>query len=233
MKLLPMLLLLLPTIASAAEFCPSSAPSNTWGIQYQLSGEKQGTLLLLRQQAQTVFYNPQNQVAEWWNFDNPQHPQFSRVFGEAKRRIDYYMGDLRTLGVQVSQTEIESFAAAHLRQVLTKEPQSACAEAEAYEGDYHQVHYRMLWSTALQLPLSLETTVQGKVSRWQAQQFVATDDVTQHFQQWQTYKSTDFADVGDNEQDPFLAKMINQGFVEHSEHAAYDSHGNPLGSHHH
>jgi len=233
MKLLPMLLLLLSTAASAVDFCPKSMPTQNWGIQYQLSGAHQGTLLLLRQQAQTAFYNPQNRVAEWWRFDNPQHPQFSRVFGEAKRRIDYYMGDLRTLGVQVSQAEIESFAVNHLRQALTKVPQSDCAEAEAYEGDYHQVHYRMLWSTTLQLPLTLETTVQGKVSRWQAQQFVNSADVTGHFQQWQAYKRTDFADVGDNEQDPFLAKMINQGFVEHSEHAAYDSRGNPLGNHSH
>lgn len=233
MKILPMLLLLCPALVSATEFCPDARPTDAWGVSYQLGGDKQGTLLLLRQQAQTAFYNPQNQIAEWWRFDNPKHPQFSRVFGEAKRRIDYYAGDLRTLGVWVSQAEIESFTSEHLRQVLTKVPQSSCATAEAYEGEYQQVHYQLLWSTTLGLPLVLETEVGGKVSRWQAQQLLTNDTVKQQLQQWQRYQRTDFADVGDNEQDPFLAKMINQGFVEHSEHAAYDSHGHPLGNHGH
>ncbi|MFQ6371673.1 hypothetical protein [Shewanella sp. YIC-542] len=231
MKFLSTLLLLFPLAATAGEFCPSASPADAWGVQYQLSGDKQGTLLLLRQQQQTAFYNPDNQISEWWKFDNPSHPQFSRIFGQAQRRIDYYSGDLRTLGVKVSQEGIKSFSANHLRQVLTKVPQDTCAHAQAYEGQYQQVHYRLLWSNTLNIPLLLQTEVNGKTNRWQAQQFVDNGQVHSLFQQWQAYQRTDFADVGDNEQDPFLAKMINQGFVEHSEHAVYDSHGHPLSNH--
>ena len=35
---------------------------------------------------------------------------------------------------------------------------------------------------------------------------------------WRGYQSTDFADIGDNESDPFLQRMIHQGFIEHAGH---------------
>ena len=54
------------------------------------------------------------------------------------------------------------------------------------------------------------------------------------FAEWYNYQTTDYAYIGDNENDPFLAKMINQGFVEHGASGFYDAQGNQLqGSHKH
>ncbi|WP_345293388.1 hypothetical protein [Kangiella marina] len=37
--------------------------------------------------------------------------------------------------------------------------------------------------------------------------------VQQHMEQWSDYKTYDYADIGDNEADPMLGKLIQQGFI--------------------
>ena len=217
--------------AIAEPICPTSR-SNDFGVQYQLSGVQQGSLQLLRQGALTAYYNLANGVAEWWNFSNQTHPSFQRVFAKQQRRIDYYSGDLRTLNIHVSQTEIESFAAEYLRAKLPHQGAGSCANSQVYEGDYQHTHYHLVWSDTLSLPLSLTTVRDGKQQQWLATRLLSASDVTQRFATWQRYADTDYADIGDNETDPFLAQMINQGFIEHSEHAAYNSKGQPLSGQH-
>ena len=48
------------------------------------------------------------------------------------------------------------------------------------------------------------------------------------FAKWDNYQTTDYADIGDNESDPFLAKMINLGFVEHGASGFYHADGSPI-----
>ena len=45
--------------------------------------------------------------------------------------------------------------------------------------------------------------------------------------------TTDFIDVGDNESDPFLLKMINLGFVKHGASGVYTADGQVVGEDHH
>lgn len=214
--------------------CPAATlnGSQHFGVQYQLSGAQHGTLQLLRRQAQTAYFNPGNGVGEWWNFSVAEHPSFIRVFAKQQRRIDYYMGDLRTLNIHVSQPEIESFAAAHLRSQLRHKGAGSCADSQVYEGDYQQVHYRLLWSDSLQLPLQLTTEHKGQIKQWQASKIMPASEVDMLLSRWQQFADTDYADIGDNETDPFLAQMINQGFIEHSEHAVYNSNGQPMSGQH-
>jgi len=56
--------------------------------------------------------------------------------------------------------------------------------------------------------------------------------IQQQFALWDAYQTTDYADIGDNEGDPFLAKMINLGFIEHGASGFYDANGKALGGGH-
>ncbi len=47
-----------------------------------------------------------------------------------------------------------------------------------------------------------------------------------------SYLSTDYADIGDNESDPFLLRMINLGFIEHGGSGFYDADGHDMGAAH-
>lgn len=38
--------------------------------------------------------------------------------------------------------------------------------------------------------------------------------VEEHMNQWNDYKTYDYADIGDNEADPVLGKLIKQGFIQ-------------------
>lgn len=55
-----------------------------------------------------------------------------------------------------------------------------------------------------------------------------TAQIALRFEQWDSYDSVDFAGIGDNEPDPFLARMINPGFIEHGDNNFYDSQGRVL-----
>ena len=46
-----------------------------------------------------------------------------------------------------------------------------------------------------------------------------------------SYGTTDYTNIGDNESDPFLISMINLGFIEDHAHGFYDSKGNIMGNH--
>jgi len=51
-----------------------------------------------------------------------------------------------------------------------------------------------------------------------------------------SYQTTDYADIGDNESDPFLLKMMNLGFIKHGASGFYDAQGHALKkrhNHHH
>lgn len=43
-------------------------------------------------------------------------------------------------------------------------------------------------------------------------------EVRKMFRQWDDYETTDYADIGDNESDPFLMRMINMGFLHGHQH---------------
>ncbi|ROQ18933.1 hypothetical protein [Gallaecimonas pentaromativorans] len=231
-----MLLALGSLSAHGASVCPATAPAGAWGLEYQVSASQSGAeprqVQLLRRGAQTALYSPEHQMAEWWHFEDPKRPGFSRVFDQQQRRIDYYMGDLRALGVQAQQEEVESFAARHLLGQLTKQGSSPCEHAERYQGEINGVSYDLLWSPVLAAPLAIVTRKGEVERRWQADKLLGKDAVNARFATWQRYRETDFADIGDMENDPFLAKMINQGFIEHREHAVYNDQGQPLATGH-
>ncbi|EKE77589.1 hypothetical protein [Gallaecimonas xiamenensis] len=233
-KALITLALLAGSAQAATDLCPAQLPAGAWGLDYQLSGSQdhQAKVELLRSGAQSALYSPERQLAEWWHFDDPKRPRFSRVFAEQQRRIDYYMGDLRALRVKVSQAEVESFATAHLLDQLSPVEGSDCAQAQRYQGEIKGVRYDLLWSPVLKAPLALSTQLGEQKRHWQARALLDDKAVKARFARWQGFMETDYADIGDMESDPFLAKMINQGFIEHSEHAVYNAQGQPMGGGH-
>ncbi len=78
------------------------------------------------------------------------------------------------------------------------------------------------------------TITQGdKKSHWKLQKIERNQDViNQFFAQRANYQSTDFADIGDNESDPFLIKMINLGFIDHSASGIYNANGESMAIQH-
>lgn len=224
------LLLALPALAG---FCPNPPAGTNWGLSYQLdnNGQPGGTLEILRHGRDTALYNPARQIGEWWVLADSQRPRFHRLFGEQQRRIDYTTGDLRALGVNVNVASIESFAIAPLLSRLKAgEALADCPAARHYRGTVNGNHYDLHWHPELKLPLQLTISNGQQQRRWQASSLISEAAVSQRFGQWRDFQPTDFADIGDMETDPFLAKLITQGFVEHAHPSAYNSDGTVISS---
>lgn len=74
------------------------------------------------------------------------------------------------------------------------------------------------WLVDYQLPATINYRSYQKQVRWKLVKLEqARKKVEDYFYKRESYHLTDYADVGDNESDPFLKKMINLGFVSHSE----------------
>lgn len=88
---------------------------------------------------------------------------------------------------------------------------------------------KLLWNKDLNLITEL-TIVQGKQkSHWRLEAIEHDKEVIElTFSQRANYQSTDFADIGDNESDPFLIKMINLGFIEHGSSGIYNANGESM-----
>lgn len=53
------------------------------------------------------------------------------------------------------------------------------------------------------------------------------------FETRHNYYATDFADISDDHTDPFLTKMVTQGFIEHGASGFYNDKGETIGHHNH
>jgi hypothetical protein len=90
------------------------------------------------------------------------------------------------------------------------------------------------WLPELQL-VSFFSSTRGDIKEtWQltSQQY-DQPAIELFFTQLSQYQSTDYADIGDDHTDPFLAKMINLGFVEHGASGFYNTDGQPIEGGHH
>lgn len=108
---------------------------------------------------------------------------------------------------------------------------TACNTVERYTGKIGHETYTVHWLKNLALPLAFEIHTTANTIEWQLAEIVGTQDsINTAMAQREHYQSTDFADIGDNESDPFLMSMINLGFIEHGNSGFYDSHGNDIGA---
>jgi len=95
---------------------------------------------------------------------------------------------------------------------------------------------KMVWNKNKDILVSLEVKDKGKLTySYVLKDLQSIKTKTNHITTVQAYDRTDFADIGDNESDPFFRKMINLGFISHHEANIIDANGNSLAlahSHH-
>ncbi|MEP5230737.1 hypothetical protein [Alcanivorax sp.] len=185
---------------------------------------------------QVDFYRSGNQVA-WQRGDvisvwkkEAESASLLRSFPGYERSIWYPAGDLRALGKETRW------------QGVTGWPQPEDAGFARVEGGdavvlgcpvqaYQNVEYgQVLWLERVGVP----ARVADRTQQWQLVS-LQRESMSDTFDRWRKWPSTDFADIGDNEADPFLRKMIALGFVEHGASGFYQADGKPMqgGPHHH
>ena len=239
MRLL-IILLTLVSVSAVAE-CNVSPLKATYSInEYNSEGQlaKQYPLILWRQGNQVAHQYPSTRITEIWNLTGNGSLHLERFFDAYHRGIEYQPGEIKAVTGKsgwelknqlVSNQLLESME-------LVKTDLSGCDQIDSFASDSKE-HINLQWLNNRKLIKRFEIQAGAERKVWKLER-LETDkqQIEQFFTDRADYKTTDYADIGDNESDPFLLKMINLGFVEHGSSGFYDANGQPLEgghAHHH
>ncbi|WP_299807946.1 hypothetical protein [uncultured Shewanella sp.] len=217
--------------------------SATYTVKHA-SGQ-QSTMTLLRNKDK-VIYQRSPVSFEMWN----KQGEYVRYFPNEQRSISYRKGDLLSLNMHFDFEQLNHLVSTSLIDKLTQSEQAnqafaderenqiaalGCIDTNRYQTVLHHSLLKLVWADKIALPVAMDVTMDvameveqdsNKVSyQLVALKALSNDDFTSLIS---GYRDMDFADVGDNESDPFIAKMIHQGFIQHGSTGFYDSQGNQL-----
>jgi len=223
MKIIAALLFTLSLSASAKE-CEVSA--DVISAYYQLDTQTthhelkqppvQQLFELHRNNNQILQRNVSKGINDIWSL-HANRLSLSRAFDKYQHIIDYQPNELRYQPQWQEVFQLVAIPALNQMQ-LVEQKGSGCLLEEHYllkgnalKGQHHS--FQLVWLPNLRLVKSLKLQSAQLTRQWQLTKYQHNDEkMSALFKQYETYQTTDYADVGDNEGIPFLAKMINQGF---------------------
>ncbi|WP_394203215.1 hypothetical protein [Marinagarivorans algicola] len=227
--------LLLSLLASANDNCPSDTVMATYRIEQHNASPASSVkneLILLRYNNNAVHINDKKMATQW-----------THLSGKHMKKTSYFMDDLRAIEYDVTPVSSEHAWRYHAqllhpsfkeRASLLTTKGSGCNMLEHYQQKTQAKTIDVWWYPHKQLVKRIESKQANQTVTWLLLDSVHDDAIVQqYFSELYAYQTTDFADIGDNESDPFFRKMINLGFVEHGATGFYDTNGNtlPAGNH--
>ncbi|TKB50669.1 hypothetical protein FCL40_05850 [Ferrimonas sediminicola] len=182
---------------------------DTLVAQYRLEPTSQPaqSLTLVRQGSRVALHWPAEGVTERWTRLANGQLQLERLFDHYQRGIEYQADEIATSsGERLWQLKHQLITQAALAALpLIEDQGSGC--------DAHQLRTRgdteLVWLTGMGL---IETLAAPHQHLSLVKLQTGDEAVRGWMDDWDSYRLTDYADIGDNEQDPLLSKMINQGF---------------------
>ncbi|WP_345852826.1 hypothetical protein [Shewanella algae] len=239
------------SIGDDANVC--AAKPSRFQASYQItvgSGEqaRQQQLTLTRFD-DTIIYQRSPVSYEAWH----KNGEYVRYFPQEKRSISYRRGDLLALNIHTDlDRQFHLISPAALSQFEKGQSlQDSCFTRQSYSfkskshGESHEENHshanksatepqslQLSWISELELPAEM-TITQGE-QRIVYRLSKLTPVSQESFKRLTSgFQDLDFADVGDSESDPFIAKMITQGFIQHGSSGFYSADGQQLEGGHH
>ncbi len=223
------------------KICNSDINSTQYQATYQithLQGGKtnQASSLTLSRFNDTIIYQHQKKpTPETVSYESwLKSGEYIRYFPKEKRSVTYQRSDLLALNIHSDLDKQFHLLSEVERQKLTlhKTEKSACFTQQYLQGGDEPTKIDVTWLKEISLPQSI-TIEQGENGlNYQLIQ-LSPFKQSQYSQLTSGYRDIDFADVGDNESDPFIAKMITQGFIQHGSSGFYSADGKQIESTHH
>jgi len=214
------------------------------GAEYKITTKKINTnisnthhLILWRNDKQVAHQLSETGITEVWEQTNNGLLRLVRYFDKYHRGIEYQPNEINN-GQGYKNWDVKSQLIAdkliksmHRKSVKGK----GCDKIESYTLKTNDKLINLDWLTQRRLVKTYSETTSSAKLKWELVSIITNKKkINNIFSIRSDYKTTDYTDIGDNESDPFLMKMINLGFVEHAASGFYDSKGNNLdGNHHH
>lgn len=193
------------------------------------------TLVLWRKDNLVGHQFPEKDITELWEYQKNQRIKLYREFDAHQRGIEYTSEEIKSEHINWDN-KYQLLPNTVFKQLnKTKTEKESCWTVEYYSSaPQNKVVTKLQWIPELKLIKSLELSGESGSKTWSLKKVDQNaKTVNSAFAAWDKYQLTDYADVGDNESDPFLMKMINLGFIEHGASGFYNDKGEQLGGGHH
>ena len=212
-------LLFMTSLSSSASECEISP--DVLSAYYQLSTQSSDTtaikktvqqLFELHREAKVALHrNISKGVDELWT-KNGHRLSLSRVFEKYQHAIEYQSNELRYQPLW--QDVFQLVVTPELKNMqLVEQKNTGCLLEEHYILKDKHKEYQLIWLPKLRLVKYFQLKDVKFTRQWQLTKYQPNgEEMLSLFKQYSTYQSTDYADIGDSEDVPFLATMINQGF---------------------
>jgi hypothetical protein len=233
-KLLLITAITLPAFVSANDNCQSTTIMATYSVEETTknhASSHQNDLTLLRTKNSAFHINNKTTATQW-----------TKLPKNNMKKTSYFIDDKRAIEYEATKTNTNQAWDHHAQLLHPKFKEQSTLIRKTGEGCEKLEHYQQkektktvdIWWLPEQKIMKRMTSVSAnKTINWQLTEATHNQKVIQQqLDILSSYQSTDFADIGDNESDPFFRKMINLGFIEHSASGFYDSKGNSLPSSH-
>lgn len=196
--------------------------------------DKTHTLLgLIRNNAQVAYYYPNKNVVDIWVKYSNNKVALNRYFEQQERSIEYQPTELKRAVNWQNQYQLITKKQIKNMTLITTAG-SGCYQQQEYNLIQGQMNVRLTWLPQLNLVKRLQVSQKAHSKVWQLVDVEPSEkDVKNFFDKRYQYQSTDYADIGDNESDPFLVKMINLGFIDHTPKGFYNAQGDNISPDHH
>lgn len=202
-------------------------------------GAKEFDLTYWRTIGKSAYQYPNNGITELWQKEMKNQISLTRIFHRQKRSITYEPSDLTLLGKEVNSWQKKQNLLSP--QLLEKGAKKTILKSEnnclleKHKGTIHTDEIELIWNP--QLKIVIKASIQNKISHRKMQYDLTGLSTYQKqvnfFKKVLSYDQMDYADIGDNEADPFIKSMINLGFVEHQETNIINEKGEQIHTSHH
>ncbi|GGF53927.1 hypothetical protein [Alteromonas lipolytica] len=228
------------TQASLAASCDSS--NETLVAHYtvethNVKGDQQKVLELWRAKDVVAHHYPQTAITEAWEKVNNKLIKPTRYFDEHKRAIEYQPGEKVHGKSETNWSYRNQLFSDDLLASMTEVSRSGsgCETEIVYQRKTANTKITLTWLPELKIAKTFYAESAQQSIHWQ---LTGTEydvqKISDFFALRSAYQSTDFADIGDDHTDPFLTKMVHQGFIEKGASGYYNSDGAAIeGGHHH
>ncbi|WP_196138728.1 hypothetical protein [Aliikangiella sp. G2MR2-5] len=176
----------------------------------------QETVILWRYLNQVAYEFPARGLTEVWNRVSNGQIRPVRHFDNYQRGIEYQPMEVNQgIGSKDWSGKFQIITDDQLKEMTIKEEKNIdCDKQITYMLESEKT--LVIWNEKLRLPQKYEVETDGFQFRWTLEEIVSDKTmVVKVFKLRSDYQLTDYADIGDNESDPFLLKMVNLGFLSH------------------
>lgn len=219
-----------------------SCLADAMGARYEVSQQKAGqaespnrSMTLWRSGALVAHEDPQQGITELWNQVPNGRLRLVRAFDRHDRSVSYEPVDLNAgKGERDWSVKFQLISDDLLKATTVVEEQGAgCERVQHLKASTGDGTLEVEWMPARRLMTRyLHRSPRGATTWKLVARIDDKDQVHKAVTRRLGYQDTDYADIGDNESDPFLLKMINLGFIEHGSSGMYDTEGHDIGGEH-